>query len=45
MNFMIKMHWKLFIILKCITNDFLVEKKALQTIFYYKNALEILFPI
>ena len=34
MIFTIKMHWKSFLLKKCIENDF-----------YYKNALEIIFTI
>ena len=34
MIFIIKMHWKWFLLLKCMENDF-----------YYKNALEMIFTI
>ena len=44
MIFTIKMHWKSFLLQKCIGND-LYYKNALEMIFYNKNTWEIIFII
>ena len=44
MIFTMKMYWKIFLLLKCIGNDF-YHKNTLEIIFYSENELESIFII